>query len=244
MSSVALSASGLVRRFPSGDAVLQVLDGVDFSGEAGEMVAVVGPSGSGKSTLLHCLGGLDRPDEGSVEIGGVVLGKLGDADLARLRNRSVGFVFQFHHLLPDFSALENVMLPALVAREDRATAARRAGELLDDVGLAARIHHAPGELSGGEQQRVAVARALVNSPAVVLADEPSGNLDPRASASLHELLQRLRRERGVALVVATHDPALARLADRVCALRDGRLSVATGDDPVAMASAPFPGAGS
>jgi len=237
MSSLALSATGIVRRFPSGRNVLEVLAGVDFSIEAGEMVAIVGPSGSGKSTLLHCLGGLDRPDEGSVEIGGVDLGKLGDAELARLRNRSVGFVFQFHHLLPDFTALENVMLPALVGREDRATAAHRARKLLVEVGLGERLDHAPGELSGGEQQRVAVARALMNSPAVILADEPSGNLDPRASATLHELLQQLRVERGVALVVATHDAGLARAADRACALRDGRLSHAVGEDPVAAASA-------
>ena len=143
MSSLALSATGIVRRFPSGRNVLEVLAGVDFSIEAGEMVAIVGPSGSGKSTLLHCLGGLDRPDEGSVEIGGVDLGKLGDAELARLRNRSVGFVFQFHHLLPDFTALENVMLPALVGREDRATAAHRARKLLMEVGLGERLDHAP-----------------------------------------------------------------------------------------------------
>jgi lipoprotein-releasing system ATP-binding protein len=240
-STPALRAEGLLRRFPSGEGTLEVLRGVDLEARAGEMLAVVGPSGSGKSTLLHCLGGLDRPDGGQVWLGGTGLAGLSDRDVSRLRNREVGFVFQFHHLLPDFSALENVLLPALVAGHDRRTAGGKAEALLEEVGLGGRLAHTPGELSGGEQQRVAVARALVNEPSVILADEPSGNLDPHASAALHALLEELRGRRGVALVVATHDPVLARAADRVLALRDGHLAEVSGDDPVAVASTPAAG---
>lgn len=233
----ALCATGVTKRYPSGARTLDVLRGVALEVAAGEMVAIVGASGSGKSTLLHCLGGLDRPDAGEVEVAGRSLRELSDAKLAELRNRSVGFVFQFHHLFPDFSALENVMLPALVARQSRAEARDRAAALLREVGLGERLDHSPGELSGGEQQRVAVARALVNGPAVVFADEPSGNLDPRSSDSLHELMTSLREARRLALVVATHDGTLARAADRAFALRDGILHELQGDDPVALAAA-------
>ncbi len=218
-----LEGLGISRRFASGPAWLQVLRGVDLRVRRAEKVAVVGPSGSGKSTLLHCLGALDRPDEGTVRIRDRDVSRCSDRELARLRNREIGFVFQFHHLLPDFTALENVMLPLLIDGRPRAQAAERAAAALAEVGLEARGHHAPGALSGGEQQRVAVARALVNDPAVILADEPSGNLDPLTGASLHALLDDLRRRRGATFVIATHDPELARGADRVLMLREGSL---------------------
>jgi lipoprotein-releasing system ATP-binding protein len=218
-----VSAEGLRREFPSGDRVLQVLRGVDLTLAAGEIGAIVGPSGSGKSTLLHCLGGLDRPTAGRVCVAGRDLSRLGDDELAEVRSRRIGFVFQFHHLLPDFDALENVMLPMLIAGKAAPAARERARELLRTVGLEERATHAPGELSGGEQQRVAVARALANDPAVVLADEPSGNLDAANSIALHELLERLRREHGATFLVATHDSELASRADRILEMRDGRL---------------------
>ncbi|HMB68375.1 MAG TPA: ABC transporter ATP-binding protein [bacterium] len=216
-------AEGVVRRFPSGERELEVLRGVDLSLAPGEIAAIVGPSGSGKSTLLHCLGGLDRPTAGRVSIAGQDLSRLDDTALARVRSRDVGFVFQFHHLLPDFDALENVMLPMLIAGRSPSAAQERARELLHTVGLGERIAHAPGELSGGEQQRVAVARSLANDPAIVLADEPSGNLDAANSVALHELLERLRREHGATFLLATHDSELASRADRVLEMRDGRL---------------------
>lgn len=222
-TSAVLVAQGLVRRFASGHEWLEVLRGVDLKVDRGEAVAIVGPSGSGKSTLLHCLGGLDRPDAGTVSIRGQDLLGRRDGELARIRNRDIGFVFQFHHLLPDFTALENVMLPVLIGGSPRAEAVERARRGLDEVGLLPRASHAPAELSGGEQQRVAVARALVNDPAVVLADEPSGNLDPATGATLHALLEKLRHQRGATFVIATHDPALARSAGRVFALHDGHL---------------------
>lgn len=206
---------------------IEVLRGVSLQVEPGELVAIAGNSGSGKSTLLHVLGGLMRPDDGQVELDGQAVYGLSEAGRASLRNRSVGFVFQFHHLLPEFSALENVALPARVAGQSPATARARALELLADMGLGDRAAHKPGELSGGEQQRVAVARALVNAPRVVLADEPSGNLDTGTSQHLHALLEKLARERRVALVVATHSPSLARQAHRMLVLREGVLSAAT-----------------
>ena len=218
-----LEGRGLVRRFPSGGGWLEVLRGIDLEVRRGEAVAIVGPSGSGKSTLLHCLGGLDRPDAGTVSIRGHQLLECKDGELARIRNREIGFVFQFHHLLPDFTALENVMLPVLIGGAPRGEAVERARRSLEEVGLLPRADHAPAELSGGEQQRVAVARALVNDPAVVLADEPSGNLDPSTGAALHALLESLRQQRGATFIIATHDPALARAAGRVLALHDGRL---------------------
>ncbi len=232
-----LVGRGLVRRFRSGTTDLEVLSGIDLDVAAGEIIAIVGPSGSGKSTLLHLLGGLDRPDAGDVTVAGQDLGALGDESLARLRNRRIGFVFQFHHLLPDFTALENVMLPRLIGGASPSEAERAARELLGAVGLADRVTHAPGELSGGEQQRVAVARALVNEPSVVLADEPSGNLDVASSRGLHELLRRLRDERGATFILATHDPSLADAADRVVGLRDGRLADVDRHDPTTWVGA-------
>ncbi|NNE43510.1 MAG: ABC transporter ATP-binding protein [Gemmatimonadetes bacterium] len=222
-----LEARNVCRSFPSGDRTLEVLRGVDVELRAGEIVAVLGPSGSGKSTLLHCLGGLDRPTAGTIRIGGQDLASQDDGQLAAIRNREVGFVFQFHHLLPDFSAVENVMLPQMIAGVSSSRARERAEQLLGEVGLAERLDHAPGELSGGEQQRVAVSRALANRPSVVLADEPSGNLDVASSASLHDLLDGLRREHGVTFLIATHDLDLAGKADRVLTVADGRLVAGT-----------------
>jgi lipoprotein-releasing system ATP-binding protein len=202
---------------------VQVLSGAALAVARGEFVVVAGSSGSGKSTLLHILGGLMHPDAGSVEVAGHDLYGASDRERTRLRNHRVGFVFQMHHLLPEFTALENVMLPALIAGEGAAAARRSAVELLEWMGIAARARHKPGELSGGEQQRVAVARALVNCPDVVLADEPSGNLDRDASEALLRLLEKLSRERAQAFVVATHSPSLARRAQRMLVLRDGAL---------------------
>ena len=225
-----LEARGLKRDFTSGAEKLEVLRGVDLRVDEAEIIAVVGASGSGKSTLLHCLGGLDRPTAGEVLVRGTRLAGLRDGELARLRNREIGFVFQFHHLLPEFTARENVMLPRLIAGESRSEADREAVELLTEVGLGERLDHAPSALSGGEQQRVAVARALVNRPAVILADEPSGNLDVASSRALHALLDDLRHRRGATFIIATHDPELARRVDRVLAMRDGRLVEVDGRD--------------
>jgi len=218
---------GLRKGFGPGGSRIEVLRGVALAVEPGELVAIAGHSGSGKSTLLHVLGGLMRPDDGQVELAGQDVYGLSDLGRAQLRNRQVGFVFQFHHLLPEFSAMENVALPARVAGQSPGAARARALELLAEMGLANRALHKPGELSGGEQQRVAVARALVNSPRVVLADEPSGNLDTGNSQHLHALLEKLARERQVALVVATHSPTLARQAHRMLVLREGVLQPAT-----------------
>jgi lipoprotein-releasing system ATP-binding protein len=234
-----IAGEDIVKGFPSGEGRLEVLRGASLAVKAGEIVAVVGPSGSGKSTLLHCLGGLDRPDAGRVAVDGIELSELPESEVARVRNRRIGFVFQFHHLLPDFTALENVMLPGLIAGHGEARAGDRARELLEWVGLAARVTHAPAELSGGEQQRVAVARALANEPAAVLADEPSGNLDARTASDLHDLLMRLRDERGASFVIATHDVSLARRADRVLALDEGRLRTVDGGSWPASAASRF-----
>ncbi|MDT8369184.1 MAG: ABC transporter ATP-binding protein [Longimicrobiales bacterium] len=219
----ALRASGVHKVFESGAERLHVLRGADLDLAPGEAVAVVGGSGSGKSTLLHLLGALDRPTRGVIEVGGRDLGELHDDELAEIRNRQIGFVFQFHHLLREFSALENVMMPTLIAGTPVREARQRARELLAAVGLADRETHASSELSGGEQQRVAVARALANDPVVLLADEPSGNLDRDTSLRLHDLLFRIRAERGVAMVLVTHNPELARRADRILQLTDGVL---------------------
>ena len=222
----ALEARGLRKVFTGGDGrQLMILDGVDFSVSAGEAVAVTGASGAGKSTLLHLLGALDRPTEGEIFVGGRPVAQLSDEELAGVRNRQIGFVFQFHHLLREFSALENVMMPALIARTPPAEAERRARALLTDVGLAGRVTHKPRQLSGGEQQRVAVARALVNEPVVLLADEPSGNLDTETSGVLHDLLFELRERKALSLVVVTHNPDLARRADRQLVMAGGRLEV-------------------
>ncbi len=202
---------------------LTILDGVDVAVGAGEALAIIGASGAGKSTLLHLLGCLDRPTAGQVVLDGRPVSGLPDADLAALRNRRVGFVFQFHHLLREFTALENVMMPMLIAGRDVRDARTSASALLGEVGLDRRLHHKPGQLSGGEQQRVAVARALANTPAVVIADEPSGNLDTHTAEQLHDLLFRLRDMHGVSLVLATHNRELADRADRILQLKDGRL---------------------
>ncbi|MGH7483107.1 MAG: ABC transporter ATP-binding protein [Longimicrobiales bacterium] len=202
---------------------LVVLEGVDIRVGAGEAVAVIGASGAGKSTLLHLLGGLDRPTSGEVLVDDRPLHLLGERQLAAVRNARIGFVFQFHHLLREFTALENVMMPLRIAAVAETEAETRARGLLDAVGLSARLTHRPTELSGGEQQRVAVARALANRPAVIIADEPSGNLDTHTSERLHDLLFQLRDEHGVALVVATHNHELAERADRVLLLKEGRL---------------------
>ena len=220
-----LEAIDLTKTFVGGDGgLLTVLDGVSLQVEQGEMVAIVGASGAGKSTLLHLLGALDRPTRGQVRIGGAALDGLDDEALARLRNRSVGFVFQFHHLLREFSALENVMIPLRLAGWDVARASQRATELLERVGLGGRMTHRPSALSGGEQQRTAVARALATDPAIVLADEPSGNLDHANAERLHDLFEGLSRDLEIAMVVVTHNRSLAGRADRVLLLEDGRLS--------------------
>ena len=203
---------------------LTILDGVEIQVAAGEAIAIIGASGAGKSTLLHLLGLLDRPTSGSVLLEGRDVSDLSARELAAVRNGRIGFVFQFHHLLREFTALENVMMPMLIAGSTRRAAARRAHELLAEVGLTARATHKSSELSGGEQQRVAVARALANRPALLLADEPSGNLDTHTSAQLHELFFQLREEHRVALVLATHNPELAARTDRILEVRDTQLS--------------------
>jgi lipoprotein-releasing system ATP-binding protein len=223
-----LLAEDLHKSFRLGDgSELHILQGVGLQIRGGEAVAIVGASGAGKSTLLHLLGALDRPTRGRIAIGGTPLEGRTSGELARIRNRLVGFVFQFHHLLREFSALENAMIPQLVHGRPPAEARKKAEELLRAVGLGKRLEHRPWQLSGGEQQRVAVARALVNDPAVLLADEPSGNLDTRTSEELHDLLFRLREERGLSMVVVTHNRELAARADRTFLLREGVLSVAT-----------------
>ncbi len=220
-----LEAIDLTKTFVGGDGgLLTVLDSVSLGVRRGEMVAVIGSSGAGKSTLLHMLGALDRPTGGRVVIGGEDLSRLDEGSLSRLRNSQVGFVFQFHHLLREFSAMENVAIPLRIAGVGAADAERRAREMLERVGLGARMTHRPSELSGGEQQRTAVARALVVDPAILLADEPSGNLDHANAERLHDLLSQLSRDLEIAMVIVTHNRSLAARADRVLLLEDGRLS--------------------
>jgi ABC-type lipoprotein export system ATPase subunit len=215
---------GLRKSYVMGPRTLEVLVGIDLTVVRGEFLALRGASGAGKSTLLHLLGGLDLPNEGEIFWGGVGLRTLAPGALAQWRNRRVGFVFQAYHLLPELSALENVMLPARMARLSAAAAAARATEMLGRVGLGQRLDHRPWELSGGEQQRVAIARALVNSPDLILADEPTGNLDSRTGEDIIHLLQELRGERQATLIIATHDAAVAARAPRVVELVDGRIS--------------------
>jgi lipoprotein-releasing system ATP-binding protein len=220
-----LEVQGLTKHYVGGDGgVITVFDGVDLQVQRGEMVAIIGASGAGKSTLLHLLGALDRPTAGRVLIGGRTLEGMDDDAVSTLRNRTVGFVFQFHHLLREFTALENVMMPLRISGIEERAARERALALLDRVGLAGRVHHRPSELSGGEQQRTAVARALVADPAVLLADEPSGNLDHHNSERLHELFAQLSRELEIAMVIVTHNRSLAGRADRILQLEDGRLT--------------------
>jgi lipoprotein-releasing system ATP-binding protein len=223
-SEIALDAVGVRKIYRSGDgSELEVLRGVDFAIRRGEAVAIVGASGAGKSTLLHLFGALDFPSGGEIRIEGVPLAGHSREELAGIRNRLVGFVFQFHHLLREFTAVENVAMPRLVGGGDRRAATDEARALLASVGLSHREGHRPGQLSGGEQQRVAVARALINNPAILLADEPSGNLDERTGRELHELLFRLRTEKGLAMVLVTHNLELAARADRILRLEEGGL---------------------
>lgn len=200
---------------------LHVLKGIDLSVDKGEIISIVGKSGAGKSTLLHILGTLDLPDQGNLELNDMNVSKLNQKELAKFRNRNIGFIFQFHHLLNEFSAEENVAIPAFIAGHPKQKSIKRAKELLDYLGLAERISHKPNELSGGEQQRVAVARALMNEPSVVFADEPTGNLDKATSNDLHNLLLRLRKEMNQTFVIVTHNEELANLSDRTITMEDG-----------------------
>ena len=220
-----LEARGVTKSYLAGGKQLTVLRDLELVVESGEMVAIMGASGVGKSTLLHVLGGLDRVDAGTITIAGAELTALPDAELVAFRNRRVGFVFQFHHLLPEFSAIENAEMPLRIARAPAGEARPRAQELLQRVGLAERLTHRPGTLSGGEQQRVAVARALVMRPSVLLADEPTGDLDETTADSLHALLREMHGAYGLTSVIATHNPRLASACDRVLRLEGGRLAV-------------------
>jgi lipoprotein-releasing system ATP-binding protein len=227
MSELVLSIRGLTRTYRSGDRDLTVLRGADLDVAPGEIVGLIGPSGSGKSSLLHAAGLLEHPTAGQIVIEGRDCSKLSDRQRTRVRLSTIGFVYQAHHLLPEFTALDNVALPQMIAGQSRKAARARATELLTQLGLGERLMHQPAQMSGGEQQRVAIARALANRPRLLLADEPTGNLDPATSAAVFENLYALARSEGVAALVATHNLELARHMDRVLALKDGRLEVQT-----------------
>lgn len=229
MNKPVLSIRGLERTYVTAAGSLNVLKGVDLDVMPGEIVGLIGPSGSGKSSLLHAAGLLEHPDAGRITIQGTDCSALAERERTRVRLATIGFVYQFHHLLPEFSALDNVALPRMIAGDGRKAARVRAAELLEGLGLKARADHQPAQLSGGEQQRVAVARALANSPRLLLADEPTGNLDPSTSTAVFDSLYALARSEGVAALVATHNLALASHMDRVFALKDGRLEPWTGE---------------
>ncbi len=220
---VILELRGLHRSYRSGDTSLHVLNGVDLQVRSGEIVGLIGPSGSGKSSLLHAAGLLERTDQGQILVGGQDCTRMTDTQRTLVRLNAIGFVYQFHHLLPEFTALDNVVLPQRIAGRSEPDARKRAASLLERLGLGQRLHHQPAQLSGGEQQRVAIARALANKPGLILADEPTGNLDPHTSEDVFGALHALTREEGVAALIATHNHQLARHTDRVFALKDGHL---------------------